>query len=336
MNGPAVSVLLPVRDGAAHLESALRSLRRQTFADFEVCLEDDGSTDASFALAARAAARDPRVRPSRSAPLGLVAALNRAAARARGRLLVRMDADDLCHPARLERLWAAARETPAARLLGSAVRYAPRRALTPGMLRYERWLGTLQTHSDVWRARLTECPIVHASWALDPALVRELGGWREGPFPEDYDFLLRALAHGARTRVLPEPLLTVRLAGASASRRDPRYGPEAFARLKLAHLCAWLAAEPRPAWIVGAGPSGKAWARRLLAAGVTPAGFLDPRPGRAGQRILGLCVRDPAALPPRDEGVLLLCVGHAPSRAEAADRLEAGGREEGRDWLRLH
>jgi glycosyltransferase involved in cell wall biosynthesis len=42
---PTVSVLLPVRDGGAHLDEAMQSLLSQTVDDIEVIAVDDGSTD---------------------------------------------------------------------------------------------------------------------------------------------------------------------------------------------------------------------------------------------------------------------------------------------------
>ena len=54
---PAVSVIVPVHDVAAHIGPCLQSLREQTFTDFEVVVVDDGSTDGSDG-AARAAAGD--------------------------------------------------------------------------------------------------------------------------------------------------------------------------------------------------------------------------------------------------------------------------------------
>ena len=44
---PAVTVLLPVRNGSAHLPAALESIFAQTFTDFELLVIDDGSTDAT-------------------------------------------------------------------------------------------------------------------------------------------------------------------------------------------------------------------------------------------------------------------------------------------------
>ena len=75
-SAPSISVLLPVRDEAAHLAEALASLRRQTFQDFEVLVQDDGSTDGSVAIAEEVARSDPRFRVVSEAHRGLVPALN--------------------------------------------------------------------------------------------------------------------------------------------------------------------------------------------------------------------------------------------------------------------
>ena len=58
---PAVSVILPARDAAATLPSALDSLRAQTLRGIEIVVIDDGSSDATPEIAHRAARDDPRV-----------------------------------------------------------------------------------------------------------------------------------------------------------------------------------------------------------------------------------------------------------------------------------
>ncbi len=95
--GPALSVLLPVRNAEPWLASTLASLWRQTFDAFEVIAVDDGSSDGSLGVLECAARREPRLRVLHTAAQGLPRALALAQAHARAPLLARQDADDLSH-----------------------------------------------------------------------------------------------------------------------------------------------------------------------------------------------------------------------------------------------
>jgi len=57
----AVTILLPIYNGARFLDLQLRSILDQSFRDFRLLAVDDGSTDDGAMILARAAARDPRV-----------------------------------------------------------------------------------------------------------------------------------------------------------------------------------------------------------------------------------------------------------------------------------
>ncbi len=101
MNSPRVSVLLPCRNGGRTLELALRSVLAQTFADFELLLLDDGSTDESMAIASLV--NDPRISVfSDGMHRGLPWRLNQGVSCARGQYIARMDADDVSFPCRLK------------------------------------------------------------------------------------------------------------------------------------------------------------------------------------------------------------------------------------------
>src|SRR4051812_36371506 len=106
---PLVSVVMANHNGAAFLAEALRSALGQSLVDLEVVLADDGSTDASLAIAQAIAAGDRRLVVLPPAPNGGPgAARNRGFAAARGQWIAVMDSDDLMHPERLERLLEAA------------------------------------------------------------------------------------------------------------------------------------------------------------------------------------------------------------------------------------
>jgi glycosyltransferase involved in cell wall biosynthesis len=98
MNGkpPTVSVCLPVYNGATYLREALQSILVQSFADIELVISDNASTDATEDICRDTVARDSRVRYYRS-PVnrGLAWNFNHAFAQARGRYLVWIGHDDV-------------------------------------------------------------------------------------------------------------------------------------------------------------------------------------------------------------------------------------------------
>src|SRR5262245_8005462 len=89
-----VSVIMPAYNAERYLHTAVDSVRRQTFVDFELLIVDDGSTDATVTIAEWYVARDPRVRVLRQKNSGPGPARNCAFRHARGRYLAFLDSDD--------------------------------------------------------------------------------------------------------------------------------------------------------------------------------------------------------------------------------------------------
>ena len=99
---PTVSCILPVHDGEAYVREAVDSIFAQTFADFELIVVDDVSTDRTPEILA--SIRDPRLRVVRNAARGGIAgSCNRALTLCRGRYVARMDHDDVSLPQRFAR-----------------------------------------------------------------------------------------------------------------------------------------------------------------------------------------------------------------------------------------
>jgi glycosyltransferase involved in cell wall biosynthesis len=98
---PLVSVLMSVHDDAAFVGEAIDSILKQTLADLELIVVDDGSSDATpRVLDGYADARLKVVTNDRR--LGLAASLNAALDIAQGRYVARLDADDVAVSTRLE------------------------------------------------------------------------------------------------------------------------------------------------------------------------------------------------------------------------------------------
>ncbi|MFO0584938.1 MAG: glycosyltransferase [Anaeromyxobacter sp.] len=331
---PRAAVLLPVRDAARTLRAAAVSMLRQTWRDLALVCVDDGSTDATPAVLDRLAARDRRVRVVRApANEGIARALTRGLAACDADVVVRMDADDLAHPARVATLLAALDADPSLAAAGSRVRLFPRRAVKPGMARYAAWLNGLVTPALVARDLLVEAPLVHPAAAIRRADLERVGGWRAGDFPEDYDLWLRLAAAGRRLTNVPDTLLAWRESGARLTRTDPRYRLDRHVALKCAHLAAgWLAGRTEVA-LWGAGETGRAFADALLPHGIRPALFVDVDPRKIGRTKRGAPVVGVDALA-RVRGLpLLVAVGAPGARDLIRAELARAGFQEGAGYV---
>jgi len=96
---PLVSVIMPVYNGEAYIERAVRSVLNQSYGHLELLVVDDGSTDQTRDILARIA--DPRLRVLTQANQGVSEARNHAAREAKGAYLSFLDADDLWFPQKL-------------------------------------------------------------------------------------------------------------------------------------------------------------------------------------------------------------------------------------------
>jgi GT2 family glycosyltransferase len=213
---PSVSVVVPVRNGAADLRELIRRLDRQTLPreQFEVLVGDDGSTDGSLDDVETI---DGFVRILPGPPLNSYAARNRAAAAARSDVLAFCDAD--CRP---EPDWL----TAGLSALGSADVVAGRiRFAVPG--RYTSWtlldMELFKNQARQVRAGVAET----ANLFVRRALFRELSGF-DATIAEhgDFDFVERAVTGGAKLVYAPEAVVwhPVRTQGRSLLRALWIYG----------------------------------------------------------------------------------------------------------------
>jgi len=332
---PAVSVLLPYRDAGATLAEALDSMLAQRDVALELIAIDDGSRDGSADIVHALAARDPRIVALRTEGVGIAGALNLALPIARAELLARMDADDIALPMRLAAQLDALSARPEISALGTRVEAfadAPG-TVEQGMQRYVAWQNALLEPRAHREQLFVESPLCHPSVTLRRSALAAVGGYRAGPFPEDYDLWLRLDAAGFALAKLPDTLLRWRQSERAATRTDPRYARERFIPLKAPHLAARLCARPRPLDVWGAGQTGRRLARALEASGLHADRFIDIDPRKIGRIARGVPIDPLAALSPPGERWIVVALGARGARDQARAYLTDRHYEEGTDYL---
>lgn len=101
---PALSVIMPVYNAAPFLERAVNSILNSTFADLELILIDDGSTDGSALICDQFVSNDPRVRVRHKNNGGVSSARNMGLDMAQGDFVAFVDSDDFISPSMYDKL----------------------------------------------------------------------------------------------------------------------------------------------------------------------------------------------------------------------------------------
>ena len=198
---------MTVYNAENYLGEAVDSILGQTFADFELIVIDDGSTDTSTSILREYAARDRRIRLTSRPNTGIVRAANEGIAQAMGKYLARMDSDDVSVPERFARQVEYLETNPDCVLVGSRVTlidpYGSPVAVSGQKLTHEEIEKELLTSGGGWA-------VVQPSAMMRTDAVRAAGGYRGSVnMSEDHDLFLR-LAERGQVVNLAEPLLKYR------------------------------------------------------------------------------------------------------------------------------
>lgn len=220
---PLVSVIMPARNVERFVDQAVESVCRQTLDSLELIVIDDGSTDATPARVRSHAASDARITVLSGEGRGPGAARNLGLARAKGRWVSVVDADDAILADRLERL---------VRVVGTAQLAADNLTAFYDDGRPDRvWLqgGRWDADHDITLDAFLRSgigggatdqpgylkPMFDREWMQSKGLLYDEGL----SIGEDYDLVARALAAGGVYRYLAEPGYRYRRHGGSISHR---------------------------------------------------------------------------------------------------------------------
>ncbi|MFO7803986.1 MAG: glycosyltransferase, partial [Desulfovermiculus sp.] len=296
---------------------ALESLLQQTFSNFEILAVNNGSTDATGDILRSFAWTEPRLRVLHLEQAGIVAALNHGLHLSRGQYIARMDADDISLPHRFQTQLNTLLAHPQLGLVGGQVVLSRDSESNPGRAAYVQWLNNLISPEDCALHRFVECPLAHPTFMFRSSIPSRLGAYRSGPFPEDYELVLRWAEHGVTLAKAAQPVLIWRDSPSRLSRRDARYFASAMYELKSPFLARWLQKynPHHPEVIVlGAGRVSRKRVAWLEQEGIRVTAYADISPGKIGQKIHGKRVISVYELPPPGHCFCLSYVGQRGKR----------------------
>lgn len=196
---PTFSVIIPTWNDAAVVGRAVASVLAQRFADFELIVVDDGSTDdTGERLAAWA---DPRLRYLRQEHGGVTRARNHGIRSSRGRHLTFLDSDDQVEPDWLAS-YAEAFADPRVEVVCSGLAVYLDGHTEPLIKLPEPGDGLFEHREVLFLA---------GTFAARRELVERVGGYAEGlPFAENTELGIRLVAQclegGGDVRSIPRPL----------------------------------------------------------------------------------------------------------------------------------
>ena len=214
---PEVCVLLPVRNGAAHVAIAIDSVLRQSVPGLKLVVSDNHSTDATPSILARYA-DDPRVEVVRpEAPLDMMAHFNRCLGLVEGRYYMLLCHDDyLASDDALARARDALERDPGIAAAYCDLRYVDEAGHSIAVRRFPRPPGRVDSDALARRAVLGNRNLFGI-----PLLVRTaaLGGRRYDPalpYSSDLDLSI-AISSGGAIFHIDAPLIANRFHASNAS-----------------------------------------------------------------------------------------------------------------------
>lgn len=320
---------MPVHNGGAYLKLAVDSILSQSITHLELILVDDHSDDGAVETLD---ASDPRLKIHHCEGFGVVSAFNTGFALSQGEFVARMDADDISLPDRLRCQLDYLAKHPDIDIAGCCVDIFSDAGIQGGLERYQVWLNSVLTPEQVRKQIFIESPIPNSGVMFRRAALKQLQGYRDSDWPEDYDLYLRADAAGMKMGK-PKPILLFwREHNTRLTHTDPRYRREQFTRAKTHYLVKYrLTYQPVIIW--GAGPSGRLMHDLVMAEGGSVEGFIEVHPRRIGGQKRGLPVWSMEKCHQRGLPMILVAVGAAGAREEISEFMTKISKVEGEDYL---
>lgn len=211
---PSLTVLLTVYNGMPYLQEAIDSILRQTINDFTLLVLENGSRDGSGEWLETIT--DPRLHLVRlPATISRTDVLNKALGMVNTELVAIIDADDIAAPRRLELQRDFMQQNPGIDLVGSDIITINAQGERTGAQQFPPEHEALCNHLPLYNQ------FAHAACMFRTAKAKAVGGYpATSPYAQDLALWLAMIQAGSRVASLPQPLASIRVHPAQAT-KDP-------------------------------------------------------------------------------------------------------------------
>lgn len=199
------------------LQQAIESIINQSMQDFEFIICDDASTDSSYDIMQGYKIDSRIVIVKNEKNHGLAYSLNKCISIARGKYIVRQDADDYSDTSRLKVLVDFMENHHNYDIVGSNIKYFDENGI---------WGKYVLPHYPQKKDFLFTVPFIHATVIFKKDSILKVGGYREDKETlrcEDYDLFMTMYSKGMIGANIQEYLYNVREDSAAQSRRKYKY-----------------------------------------------------------------------------------------------------------------
>lgn len=317
-----VSIIMPVFNAEPYLRACIDSILCQTHTEWELLAVDDFSTDSSYSILQQYQHQDQRIQVLKSTEKGIIPALRTGYVASSGGFVTRMDADDIMHKEKIEKLLVAVDRQALSVAVGGVAYFSEDGEVMGGYARYAQWLNDLLASGKVYADIYKECVIPSPCWMMSSQTLDHIGAFDADRYPEDYDLAFRLYKHHVPVRAVQEPIHSWRDHRGRTSRTDPHYADQAFLPLKMHYfaMLEWRLGLTVALW--GAGRAGKVVARELAALGI-PFSWYTDNSKKIDKDIYGIVLQSAQRLVDSSPDIVITAIRSPDFREENSSTLQA-------------
>ncbi|GAA4237779.1 glycosyltransferase [Postechiella marina] len=332
MQNLLISILIPFKNTENFIAECVTSIIKQNYTNWELLIVDDGSTDSSYTIVKKLADKDLRINLLKNPGKGIIDALKFAFKTSKGKLITRMDSDDVMSSNKLNVLANSLLKHGKQHVALGLVNYFSKDGIKDGYKNYEIWLNNLTKTGSNYSEIYKECVIPSPCWMVYREDLEACGAFNFNTYPEDYDLAFRFYKHNFKCISCNEVIHNWRDYSSRASRTDEHYAENHFIPLKLNYFLDLDFDKNKTLILWGAGKKGKQIAKYLINKKINFEWICD-NPNKIGHNIYGKILKPTTFLNKNKNTQSIITVANKTEQSQILDHLKSLDKKNIEDYV---